>query len=156
MLALCFLKIAQNKATCSQVNDRQIAVITKWIFVSAYWAPNWRYLMILPGGSILYGGNLQTWSLIWLLLNLQFQVIASIGIIILGIISAALGTYSSVKKIAENYWALGQLLSVEATTRFQVWNSKWSGFTYDQNFARTTEFPVDYYYYYSDHNSLLQ
>ncbi|RLM80847.1 hypothetical protein C2845_PM12G29330 [Panicum miliaceum] len=31
------------------------------------------------------------------------QVIASIGIIILGIISAALGTYSSVKRIAENY-----------------------------------------------------
>ena len=52
--------------------------------------------------------------------------------------------------------ALGQLLSAEATTRFHVWNSKWSGFTYDQNFARTTEFPVDYYYYYSDHSSLLQ
>ncbi|EES07655.1 hypothetical protein BDA96_04G347200 [Sorghum bicolor] len=48
MPALCFLKIAQNKATCS-------------------------------------------------------QVIASIGIIILGVISAALGTYSSVKRIAENY-----------------------------------------------------
>ncbi|XP_066322792.1 amino acid transporter AVT1A-like [Miscanthus floridulus] len=48
MPALCFLKIAQNKATCS-------------------------------------------------------QVIASIGIIILGVISATLGTYSSVKKIAENY-----------------------------------------------------
>jgi len=31
------------------------------------------------------------------------QVIASIGIIILGIISAVLGTYSSVKRIAENY-----------------------------------------------------
>ncbi|KAG2662142.1 amino acid transporter AVT1A-like [Panicum virgatum] len=31
------------------------------------------------------------------------QVIASVGIIILGIISAVLGTYSSVKRIAENY-----------------------------------------------------
>jgi len=59
--------------------------------------------MILPGGSILTVVMLQTWSLIWLLLNLQFQVIASIGIIILGVISAALGTYSSVKRIAENY-----------------------------------------------------
>ncbi|CAD6242019.1 unnamed protein product [Miscanthus lutarioriparius] len=48
MPALCFLKIAQNKATCS-------------------------------------------------------QVIASIGIIVLGVISAAVGTYSSVKRIAENY-----------------------------------------------------
>uniref|UniRef100_A0A804PPQ9 Amino acid transporter transmembrane domain-containing protein n=1 Tax=Zea mays TaxID=4577 RepID=A0A804PPQ9_MAIZE len=48
MPALCFLKIAQNKATCP-------------------------------------------------------QVIASVGIVILGVVSAALGTYSSVKKIAENY-----------------------------------------------------
>ncbi|RLN08511.1 hypothetical protein C2845_PM11G23450 [Panicum miliaceum] len=31
------------------------------------------------------------------------QVIASVGIIILGIISAVLGTYSSIKRIAENY-----------------------------------------------------
>jgi solute carrier family 32 (vesicular inhibitory amino acid transporter) len=30
-------------------------------------------------------------------------VIASVGIVILGVVSAALGTYSSVKKIAENY-----------------------------------------------------
>jgi len=41
--------------------------------------------------------------IIWLFLIPQFQVIASIGIIILGIISAVLGTYSSVKRIAENY-----------------------------------------------------
>lgn len=33
MPALCFLKIAQNKATCPQVNDGQIAVNTERIFL---------------------------------------------------------------------------------------------------------------------------
>lgn len=32
MPALCFLKIAQNKATCPQVNDGQIAVTTGRFF----------------------------------------------------------------------------------------------------------------------------
>ena len=119
----------------------------------------WKYSFFSrkPGGSILYGGNLQTWSLIWLLLNLQLQVIASIAIIILGVISAALGTYSSVKNIAKKLlssWTIVVCRGYHPIPSMELEMVRC--FTYDQNFARTTEFPVDYYYYYSDHNSPLQ